>query len=111
MTSDASITKNPAKDRPDHQKITLRCAGDLTEQQRAGQPLTADERAECGAEGLVGPHVKTAANGRDDVGLGARQSELRGRLATAQMTDDLARPDLETPLDDVTTDDQPLVGV
>jgi hypothetical protein len=99
MTIDASITKNLAKGPSDHQKITF------------GQPLTTDERAECCAEDLVGLHVKTAANGRNDVGLGARQSELRGRLATAQMTDDLARPDLETPLDDVTTDDHPLVGV
>jgi len=111
MTSNANFAKSYVKDQLSEQNIKFKTADTLTDEEKqsaclvkyAGQPLTTGKQAECYANDFIGLHVKSVADGQTYADLGAPQSDLRAKVATAQTANDPALPALQKQLADITT--------
>ncbi|GAA0937291.1 hypothetical protein [Virgisporangium aurantiacum] len=109
LTSNANFANDYVQDQLAQQNITFKTADTLTEEERrsdclvkyAGQKLTTGKQAECYANEFIGLHLKSTAGGRTYAELGAVQTDLRAKIATAQQTNDPALADLQKQLTEV----------
>ena len=110
MSSNASFAKGYVKDQLSQQNITFPASDALSPEEQqsaclvryAGQPLTTGKQAECYANDFIGLHVKSIADGQTYADLGAPQSDLRAKVATAETANDPALADLQKQLAAVT---------
>jgi hypothetical protein len=110
MTSNANFARTYVKDQLSQQHITFKTAATLTPEEKqsacvvkyAGQALTTGKQAECYANDFIGLHTKATANGQTYADLGVPQSELRTKIAAAQVANDPAVADLQKQLTAVT---------
>ncbi|GAA1037077.1 hypothetical protein GCM10009557_49600 [Virgisporangium ochraceum] len=109
LTSNANFANDYVKTQLSQQNITFKTADTLTEEERksaclvkyAGQKLTTGKQAECYANEFIGLHLKSTADGKTYAELGAVQTDLRAKIATAQKNNDPALADLQKQLTDV----------
>jgi hypothetical protein len=109
LTSNANFANDYVQDQLSQQNITFKTAATLTEEERksdclvkyAGQKLTTGKQAECYANEFIGLHLKSTAGGKTYAELGAVQTDLRAKIATAQQTNDPALADLQKQLTEV----------
>ena len=109
LTSNANFANDYVQDQLSQQNITFKTADTLTEEERksdclvkyAGQKLTTGKQAECYANEFIGLHLKSTAGGKTYAELGAVQTDLRAKVATAQQTNDPALADLQKQLTEV----------
>jgi hypothetical protein len=109
LTSNANFANNYVEDQLSQQNITFKTAATLTEEERkadclvkyAGQKLTTGKQAECYANEFIGLHLKSTAGGKTYAELGAVQTDLRAKIATAQQKNDPALADLQKQLTEV----------
>ena len=111
MSGNANFAKGYVKNQLSQQNITFPTSDALSAEEQqsaclvkyAGQPLTTGKQAECYANDFIGLHVKSVADGQTYADLGAPQSDLRAKVATAQTANDPALPALQKQLADITT--------
>jgi hypothetical protein len=109
LTSNANFANDYVKTQLSQQNITFKTLDTLTEEEKksaglvkyAGQKLTTGKQAEVYANEFIGLHLKSTAGGKTYAELGAVQTDLRAKIATAQKNNDPALADLQKQLTEV----------
>lgn len=119
LNSNANFSKSYVEDQLSQQKVTFTSLEKLTPEDKAyteartgcvtkyaGQPLTTGKQAECYANEYIGAHLAkmpAGTKGLTYAEIGAAQTELRAKIATAKTNGDAGVPALEKQLADLTT--------
>ena len=118
MASNADFAKNYVGEQLSRQKITFTTLDKLSPEDKAyteartgcvityaGQALTTGKQAECYANEYIGSHLSRMPAGTDGMTyseIGAAQTDLRAKIATAKESGDPAVADLEKQVADLT---------